>query len=116
MTKLSGTTAAEADEEPARLCARLVREKSERTEAQSERPPIPFTGAQTPVNEPALSATVYWVVTSGPGLGNWTSFPSTVVQPFPWFATNRLGRLANGVDSARVGAEVPAIVTEAQDM
>lgn len=130
---LEAAAAAETDEEPptrvddepepAKLAGGMVDdEDSERTdfatlaEAGAARPPIPFTSAQTPVNDPESSETVYWAVTSGPGLGNWTSFPSTVVQPFPRFATNRLGRLANGVDSALDGPEAPVIVTEAQDM
>lgn len=69
--------------------------------------------AQLPVKDPELLGTNGLLMTSGPGFGNCTSFPSTVVQPFPIFASNIAGREANGVAGA---LPVPVIVTEAQFM
>jgi hypothetical protein len=64
-----------------------------------EPPPIPFTAAQVPVKEPTLSPPWTAFVTSGPGLGNCTSVPSTVVQPLPKLATKRSGRDANEAEA-----------------
>ena len=64
-----------------------------------EPPPIPFTAAQVPVKEPTLSPPWTAFVTSGPGLGNCTSVPSTVVQPLPKLATKRSGRDANAAEA-----------------
>lgn len=49
-------------------------------ELDPDSPPTPFTAAHVPVNDPESSVTVYLFVTSasGPGLGNWTSLPSTL--------------------------------------
>ena len=67
----------------------------EEDELEPDSPPMPFTAAQVPVNDPESLLIVYLFVTSaaGPGLGNWTSFPSTVVQPLSRLATKRSGRL-----------------------
>lgn len=84
-------------------------------EADPVSPPTPFTALQVPVNEPELSATLSLFVTSasGPGFGNWTSLPSTVVQPLPRLATNRSGRLEYAVAGALV-LEPELTVTDAQ--
>jgi len=63
-------------------------------ELDPDPPPMPLTAAQVPVNVPAP-----WdvPVTSGPGFGNATSLPSTVVQPLARLATNKSGREEKGV-------------------
>ena len=45
-------------------------------------------------------------LTSGPGLGNCTSAPSSVEHPLPTFAANKLGRLPNGSEGLR--SSIPA--------
>lgn len=84
-------------------------------EAESAPIPIPLTGWQVPVKDPLSSFTVLFVVTSGPGLGYSTSFPSTVVQPFPRFATKSDGRSLNATAGASL-LDPPVMVTEAQSM
>jgi hypothetical protein len=82
-------------------------------------PPMLLTALHVPVNDPESPVTVYLFVTSasGPGFGNWTSLPPTVVHPFPRLATKRSGRLEYPVAGALRVAELPAFtVTEAQDM
>jgi hypothetical protein len=79
-------------------------------------PPTPSTAAQVPVKDPELSATADFTVTSaeGPGSGNWTSLPSTVVQPLPRFATKRSGRLEKATAGAERVPDAAVISTEAQ--
>jgi hypothetical protein len=84
--------------------------------ADPDPPPIPFTAAQVPVKDPESSATESLVVTSsdGPGSGNCTSLPSTVVQPLSRLATKRSGRSANLTAGA---LPLPAsMVIDAQSM
>jgi len=88
-------------------------------EPEPDSPPMPLTPLQVPVNDPESSVTVYLFVTSasGPGLGKWTSLPSTVVQPFPTLATKRSGRLEYATAGAlRVPELAELTVTEAQLM
>jgi hypothetical protein len=83
-------------------------------ELDDEPPPIPFTAAQVPVKP--VPAFVEEPVTSGPGLGKTTSWVSTVVQPFPRFATKRSGRDEKAVVLALFVPDPPAMVIEAQFM
>lgn len=94
----------------------VVVELLEDEELDAVSPPMPFTALQVPVNDPESSVTVYLFVTSasGPGLGNWTSLPSTVVQPFPRLATKISGRLEYAVDGALAELDAAFTVTEAQ--
>ena len=80
----------------------------------ADTPPLgAAAGAQLPLKDPELSETSGLLTTPGPGFGNCTSFPSTVVQPFPILASNIFGLEANGVTGALPD---PVIVTEAQFM
>jgi hypothetical protein len=81
-------------------------------ELDDEPPPIPFTAAQVPVKP--VPDFVEVPVTSGPGLGKTTSSDSTVVQPFPMFATNMSGRDEKATVLALFVPEPPAMVMEAQ--
>ncbi len=78
----------------------------------AEPPPIPFTAAQVPVKP--VPDFVEVPVTSGPGSGKTTSSDSTVVQPFPMFATNMPGRDEKGTVLALLVPDPAAIVMEAQ--
>jgi hypothetical protein len=99
---------------PEAVAVELLLEDEELDELDPVSPPMPFTALQVPVNDPESSATVYLFVTSGPGLGNWTSLPSTVVQPFPRLATKISGRLEYAVDGALAELDAEFTVTEAQ--
>lgn len=76
--------------------------------------PMPLTCAQVPVY---VLESVFLVVISaaGPGSGNTTSVPETVVQPLARLARKMDGRLANATAGvARLDAAVTA--TDEQDM
>jgi len=80
-------------------------------------PPIPFTAAQVPEKPaPGVAPVLGVFVTSGPGSGNWTSWPSIVVHPFARFATKRSGRDEKATDSALRVADPAAMETDAQFM
>jgi hypothetical protein len=80
-------------------------------------PPIPFTAAQVPEKPVPGVAPVFGVfVTSGPGSGNWTSWPSIVLHPFARFATKRSGRDEKATVAALRVFDPAAIVIEAQFM
>ena len=81
-------------------------------ELDDEPPPIPPTAAQVPVKP--VPDFVEDPVTSGPGLGKTTSSVSTVVQPFPKFATNMSGRDEKATVLALFVPDPPAMVMEAQ--
>jgi hypothetical protein len=86
-------------------------------EPGDEPPPTPFTAAQVPEKPaPGVAPVLGVLVTSGPGSGNWTSWPSIVVHPFARFATKRPGRDEKATVLALRAPDPAAIVIEAQFM
>jgi len=80
-------------------------------------PPIPLTAAQVPEKPvPGVAPAFGVFVISGPGSGNWTSWPSIVVHPFARFATKRSGRDEKATVAALRVFEPAAMVIEAQFM